>query len=176
MTQLFCFPSLGLSIPLSLGLYDHQAVCLVLRTCGAPPPLPAISLPLPHCSVSPPLLTAAFPYSPKPLPSVSPSSSPWQPAPWGAAWYPAGHTHRKLPGVFSHRPRSHGGGTRWHSSTSAGTNPEGETGADTPPHSPPRPPSADSGRMGGGEAGVEPNSGPGQTGAGARGSRRAQSG
>lgn len=166
MTQLFCFPSLGLSMPLSLGLYD----------LWRPPPLPAISLPLPHCSVSPPLLTAAFPYSPNPVPSVSPSSSPWQPAPWGAAWYPAGHTHRKLPGVFSHRPRSHGGGTRWHSSTSAGTNPEGETGADTPPHSPPRPPSADSGRMGGGEAGVEPNSGPGQTGAGARGSRRAQSG
>lgn len=96
------------------------------------------------------------------LPPYMPSPSPWQLAPWGAAWYPAGHTHRKLPGVFSQRPRSHGGGTRWHSSTSAGTNRVAGAGADTQP--PPLPQTAwcwGGGRGGDGRGGVRLGQGPG---------------
>lgn len=133
------FPSHHLaSIPLSLllqpsdrvwfsepGLRPHQAASLL-----------SLSSPHPYRSALPPTT---------PSPPAPSSPSPWQPAPWGAAWYPAGHTHRKLPGVFSQRPRSQGGGTRWHSSTSAGTNPAAGSGADTPPSAPPRP--AVSGRL-----------------------------
>lgn len=39
----------------------------------------------------------------------------------GLAWKPVPHTQRKLPGVFSQRPRAQGIGTRRHSSTSEGT-------------------------------------------------------
>ena len=110
------------------------------------------------------------------LPRYMPSPSPWQLAPWGAAWYPAGHTHRKLPGVFSQRPRSHGGGTRWHSSTSAGTNRVAGAGADAPP--PPLPQTAWRGWGGAppGTAGAESSWGRGQAEAGARGGRGARSG
>lgn len=125
MTQPFCFPSLGLSVP-------NQAACLVLRAwplsrINQPPSASWLRLSILHCCCSS-------------LPRYMPSPSPWQLAPWGAAWYPAGHTHRKLPGVFSQRPRSHGGGTRWHSSTSAGTNRVAGAGADAPP--PPLPQTA----------------------------------
>ena len=159
MTQPFCFPSLGLSVP-------NQAARLVLRAwplsrINQLPSASWLRLSIPHrcCSSLPPYM---------------PSPSPWQLAPWGAAWYPAGHTHRKLPGVFSQRPRSQGGGTRWHSSTSAGTNRVAGAGADTPP--PPLPQTAWQGAGGPGTAGAESSWGRGQAEAGARGGRGARSG
>lgn len=102
----FCFATLGLSI-------RSRSPHVALGSCSMSPVsklsfVPIARLLQPHRYLP---LTPSFFLSP-------PSPSPWQLAPCGAAWYPAGHTHRKLPGVFSQRPRSHGGGTRRHSSTS----------------------------------------------------------
>lgn len=52
MTQPFCFPTLGLSIPNRLHVWFSEPGLF----------LPSISLPLPHCSVSPSLTTAALPF------------------------------------------------------------------------------------------------------------------